>query len=1029
MERVGWLRYFPGLDAAAPPVPVRHALRLAWLGGALLAVAAEAQAPETWARLSAADGLAHNSVYAIHQDRAGFLWFGTVDGLDRYDGYAFVHHRHDPDDPASLPHNLVRSIHEDADGALWVGTQGGVARLGPHGGEFQRFAVPPGPTGDRSVYDLARDRRGTLWAASAAGLLRLDARRGRFVAATAQRGVATALALRADTLWVLHDGEEPGAATLVRADVRRRRILGRWHVDAAVGAGHVLELDADGGVWLSGAGPLVLGAGEAWVEGTAPRGVRALAVLPDGGALVGLDGDGLARCADGACRTTLVDRDRPDWLHNYVRALHRDRSGAVWVGTYGGVYRSDPARKPFGTLRHRPNDSASLGSPAVSALAETPDGALWAASFDGALDRLDLATGRAERFGMGGTRPAGIGGVWTLFVDGRGRLWAGGTDGLAAVDWRTGRATRHPAVGAALGGSALTSIAEDSAGRLWVGSFGGLVRYDPARGETVLFPVTGDGRGPSQVVVNTIRRDGDVLWLGSPSGGLDRLDPATGRFEALGWRNAAGERPSGEATYDVLPDGRGGVWVGTVEGLIHRRADGTGRHLTTADGLPGTVVYSVQPDGRGRLWLGTNRGLARLDPATGSVTTYDLADGIGTMEFNRSARLQTRDGRLVFGGATGVVGFDPEAIRPDRRRPEVALVGVEAASRSGVRRLDGRGLEGVVLSPSERTATFTLAALAFEDPSQSRYAYRLDGLDEEWVQAGTERRARYTGLPPGDYVFRARAANHDGTWSEGALVMPVRVEPWMWETTWFRVLAVALLLGLAALAYRARVARLLAVERLRLRIAGDLHDDLSSDLSGIALATDLLGRRPGLDTADRQRLADVHSTATSMVDALRDIVWTVDPAHDSVEAFARRVRLVADRLLDGRPHAVEVDLPDAGALPMPLRRELLLILKEALHNAQRHAEAGRVDVRLGRDGADLVLVVEDDGVGFDPAAVASGHGLRSLRTRAERVGGALAVDSAPGRGTRVRLAVPLPRNREARARRWAVPWLRRHATP
>ena len=1010
---------------------VCSALRLASLGGALLAGAADAQAPETWTRLSVADGLAHNSVYAIHRDRAGFLWFGTVDGLDRYDGYAFVHHRYDPDDPASLPHNLVRTIHEDDDGALWVGTQGGVARLGPRGGGFERLFVPPNETGDRSVFDFARDGRGTLWAAGAAGLLRLDARRGRFVTAYARSGPAAALGLRGDTLWVLHTGEAVEAGTLVRVDVRRRRVSGRWRVAPSVRWTYALDLDADGRVWLSGAGPLVFegGVARALDDGGAPGAVRALAVSPDGDVLVGLGGAGLARCAGGACRTTLVDRDRPDWLHNYVRAIHRDRSGALWVGTYGGVYRSDPARKPFWTLRHRPNDPASLGSPAVSALAETPDGALWAASFDGALDRLDPATGRAERFGAGGARSIGVGGVWTLFVDVRGRLWAGGTDGLAAVDWRTGRATRHPTVGAAFGGSALTSIAEDAAGQLWVGSFGGLVCYDPETRTLTRFPVTGDGRGPSQPVVNAIRRDGDALWIGSPSGGLDRLDPATGRFEALGLRNAAGERPSGEATYDVLPDDRGGAWVGTVEGLIHRRADGTIRQLTTADGLPGTVVYSVQPDGRGRLWLGTNRGLARLDPVSGTVTTYDLADGIGTMEFNRGARLRTRDGRLVFGGATGVVGFDPDAIRPDRRPPGGVLVGIEASSRTGVRRRDGRGLEGVVLSPRERTATFTLAALAFEDPDQSRYAYRLDGLDEGWVDAGTERRARYTGLPPGEYVFRARAANHDGTWSEAALAVPVRVEPWVWETTWFRALAIALAVGLVALAYRARVARLLAVERLRLRIAGDLHDDLSSDLSGIALATDLLGRRPGLEAADRQRLADVHRTATSMVDALRDIVWTVDPAHDSVEAFARRVRLVADRLLDGRPHAVEVDLPDAGALPMPLRRELLLILKEALHNAHRHAEADRVDVRLRRGGAGLVLAVEDDGVGFDPEAVAGGHGLRSLRTRAERIGGTLSVDSAPGRGTRVRLAVPLPRSREARAPRWSVPWRRRPPTP
>lgn len=1001
--------------------------RLVGLLASLLALAAptDAQPIDAWTRLHVGDGLAHNSVYAIHQDRLGFMWFGTLDGLDRYDGYAFVSFRHDPSDSASLPHNLVRALHEDPDGTLWVGTQNGLARRGPRATGFERFAVPPDPgTGDRSVFDIGRDHRGTLWVATAGGLLRHVPTEGRL--ARALGGVFHGLALHGDTLWVLRGAAPEQTGTLLRIDLRRQRVVGRWRVEETLGTPLAIDVDSEGRPWLSGEGPVGF-RGNQIAEGLADYTTRVVERASSGDIWIGGVGSGVRRCRRDGCVDALVDPARPDWIHNYVRAVAEDRTGAIWVGTYGGVYRWDPARAPFRTIGHRPRDPASLSTPAVSALAEDADGRLWVGSFDGGLDRLDPQTGRVERFGAGTDRGAVLGGIWSLLADSKGRLWGAGGLGLARINTETGQTRVVRAVSERLGGAVATSLAEDAEGGIWVASFGGLVRVDPATNRVVSFPVTGDARGPRHPTANVVRADGSAVWVGQPWGGLERIDLRTGRFETVPLSADGEERLSGEATYDLLPDGRGGIWVATTSGLTLTRPDrGVVRHLTTADGLPGTVVYSIQPDARGHLWLGTSRGLARFDPAGDEVVAYDLTDGIGMMEFNRAARLSTQDGQLWLGGAEGIVGFDPAALRMDLRAPSVALAGVEVSSRSHTRYVDPRTLDRLVLGASERTFAATFSALTYSDPQAIRYAYQLEGLDNGWVEAGTQRHARYTALPPGDYTLRVRAITPSGVLSEPSAVLPVRVTPRLWETMWVRGLAVLALLSIGVLAYRARVGRLLAVERLRLRIAGDLHDDLSSDLSGIALATDLLGRRPGLAPSDRQRLADVRDAATQMVDALRDIVWAVDPAHDSVEAFGRRVRLVAQRMLEGHEHTIDIDLGGAAVpLPMATRRELMLIVKEALHNVVRHAQATHVSVSMHRDAARLRLSVSDDGVGFDRGAVHDGHGLGSLQSRAERIGGRLGIESAPGAGTRVSLAVDLAKSREARRRPWALPWAQR----
>ncbi|MEM7349262.1 MAG: ATP-binding protein, partial [Acidobacteriota bacterium] len=314
--------------------------------------------------------------------------------------------------------------------------------------------------------------------------------------------------------------------------------------------------------------------------------------------------------------------------------------------------------------------------------------------------------------------------------------------------------------------------------------------------------------------------------------------------------------------------------------------------------------------------------------------------------------------------------------------------------------------DALVLEPRQSSVAFEFAALDFTNSARTRYAYQLQGFDDGWIDNGAQRMARYHRLPPGRYRFRVMALGSDGLGKEGDS-LAIRILPPFWQTWWFRL--AGLLVALAGLmaAHRLRVARLLELERLRTRIAGDLHDDLSSELSGIALAMEVLQhQRP---EEQRPRLEQVRQRSLLMLERLRDIVWCVNPEHDNQEALVRRLRQVAETLLVDRPYRFETRLVGSGEIPLALRRHLLLVFKEALHNAVRHADAQRIDIRLTSNAGKLCLSVVDDGIGFDIDTATGGYGLASLRRRAAEMGATFRLTSRPGAGTALRLEAPLQR--------------------
>ncbi|RLB61167.1 MAG: hypothetical protein DRH08_14320 [Deltaproteobacteria bacterium] len=601
--------------------------------------------------------------------------------------------------------------------------------------------------------------------------------------------------------------------------------------------------------------------------------------------------------------------------------------------------------------------------------------------------------------------------MWALAEDRDGTMWIGTEKGLCSYRPERGfRAHDLPFPFTAAGGKQrvkqrVKQIVARANGTLWIGSNSGLFRFDPSTGETRLF-----GAGPNGLNIHGVgalisEPDGG-LWIGSTSGWLNYLDVTNESWRQFAITTSDGHPTPEAQVHDLFRDAEGVLWLATTLGL-GRFDPETARFelLLGALDLPGSVVFSIQADRKHRLWLGTNQGLVRYDRTQAGEArfrVYDLSDGVGNLEFNRHARWARPDGELLFGGMEGITVFFPNEIHDNPVRPHVAFTQIEILSREGESRREPASVERVVLSPNDTALSFEFTALSYTAPHRIRYAYRMEGLDQAWIDTGHRRFARYSRLPPGEYVFHVKAANNDGLWSKEAAVVAIVVEPHFWRTWWFLAAMIVAALAFTGLVHQARVRRLIASERMRLRIAADLHDDLGSELSGIAVGTALVSNRDYLKEPDRQRLEALSASAFRVMHDLRDVVWTLTPEHDTLGSFTRRLRSTAQHIVPDTDCVFETNCGNSDdPLPMRARRELMAIAKEALANACRHSVAERVEIEFRVEEGHVTLIVADDGVGFDPRARVDGSGLANLRRRARALGAEFILDTRPGGGTRI----------------------------
>jgi signal transduction histidine kinase/ligand-binding sensor domain-containing protein len=972
------------------------------------------------------EGLAGDHVRFILQDSRGFLWLATNSGVSRFDGHTFRNY----DAADGLPFASARKLVEAPDGTLYALGRQKLARRPPSpragGPEFEPVASAElsGLVGD--ILDLAVGPDGSLALVGALGAARLSGDRVEpldlgppaLPERKAAEGAWTAAFDGEGALWVARTygitriGDE-GPRTLPLSSERQVSSGWGWLPSMTVDrSGRVWLITVGTGAWRfdrDGAGRPVIAEVLDRTSGLPSDLVRALHEGPDGTLWIGTSNHALVRIASSASGRRFVPVGPAQGLPDVeVYALNTDAQGNLWVGTavaglvrlavdgstsWGeaeglsppniGAIEDDPrggivvmlAGFRFATLRDGRVDSRWSAAPALDRepgwggeqlFATGSDGRLWLATAGGVAvyrrgTRLqDLATRGPEHIldkddGLPGTE------VHRLFRARDGSIWFGlihsdagvcrvGGDGNGLRCFGADAGLPIPAEGAA--------FAEDAAGNVWVGLYeGGVYRHREDRFET--WPEIGRDR---QSTTRSIRRDDEGrLWVaGTP--GLVRIDAADSPRPSLR-RYTMEDGLSAVDTMAIESDRFGRIYVGSVHGVDLLHPDGGKiRRFTSVDGLPVNHVRLLHRDPMGDLWVGTARGIARLVPRV-----------------------------------------DPEQAPP---RAYVTSVSVAGTPRDPVGLLS--------LATDERTVEFAFTAASFRAGETMRFQWRLEGASDEWTSPRADRAITFAGLAPGGYRFEVRAVDGEGLAGTPAS-FEFEIRPPFWTRAWFLTLAAIALGAAVALVYRLRVRRLVELERVRTRIATDLHDDIGASLSQIAVLSQYASRQAARGATEAlTSLERITELSGDVVDAMSDVVWSINPARDRMSDLVHRMRRFAvDLFLDGGA-VLRLDLPESPSDAMidpEARRQIYLVFKEALRNAASHSGAREVEAGLRHEGQAVLLTVRDDGGGIDGAPPSGGAGLESMRRRAQAIGATLEVRSRSGGGTEVLMRTPLPRRR------------------
>jgi signal transduction histidine kinase/ligand-binding sensor domain-containing protein len=953
------------------------------------ATALAAQQPyAATARYTVDDGLAQNHVTAVVQDSAGFIWLGTSRGLQRFDGYSFVDiGRIDTTAPPELERSIAGLL-LDARGRLWVSTYEGLYRARYSTAGFERV-------GRSSAW--APDSAGRLWLLPGGSLQWTDriANDVQMHTTSVQLGPtccsAVASTRSGNAVWVaLNRARQP----VVRVDLA----TGRQRAYDSEGILPIMAAaeDAAGRIWIAGTGGVaVLDTGAAAFRPIPRfRGVEVRVLIAQQEGMLVPANWGLTHIdASGA---VLAEMRAPDvFIEGTLgpASVATDREGGIWVGTTAsGLFRMDRSASRFLHTSRSSRPALPVASEFIMGLHQAADGTIWAGTLGGGAFRMDTAGRLLQTHRLAdGTVPHDE--VWDVASAPDGSVWLATSLGLCRAP-----ATPGPCVPPAEPLDPAADLTIDGEGWLWIArANAGVASFDPATGRART-RLTGD-RMFITVYADTTRSElwfaGDTLFRARIRGGALIEPPRPVELST-----------ASDRVIDVLRDMRGRLWVGSAEGL-HRFDDASERfHRIATPELARTTVFSIAEDGRGGLWLGTAQGIVHYAPDTRRSRRYTRRHGVFIGEPSRHAALRLGSGEMLFGGVHGLTRFHPADVTAPRAAPLVALTRVQRIRSDGARTVTLATDTQFALTPRDLAVTFEFAALTYAPDAERRYRYRLLGLQPEWVES-TDRSVTYAAPPPGRYTFEVQAAAAaDGPWSEAGVSLPLRVVPPFWRTAWFQLLLLALFMGATWALHRMRLRQVLATERLRLRIARDLHDEIGAGLSSIALMSDAVDRA-GIDAAARAHIERIGKSARDMVADLRDIVWAIDPGGDRLDDVVTRMRDVSADLL--RDVHVDFIAPPAAELSekigMAARRDLLRIYKEALHNVARHARATTVDIRLAATGESIELIVADDGVGFDPHAVRGGTGLKSMRERAARLGARLEMSRRAAGGTVVRLTL------------------------
>ncbi len=814
---------------------------------------AGAQEERTFARFTMEDGLSHNTVYSVVQDRLGFLWLATEGGLDRFDGFSFQPHLYDPLDTNTIPLSNSNVLLSDHDGNIWVGTWGGgLAKYDVTANTFTRYGNNPlnsSSLSDNRIQALFEDHAGNLWIGTySGGLNRFNEQTKTFTYYKHDPG--NPLSLTSNRIWSLAEddnhrlwiGTNNGLCGISLDSLQERRFLSYRHepgnpASLSHNVIRVLYLDHQGSLWIGTQRGLNRkhegrkGFDRFFADSDNPKSLSADVINcitedSSGSLWVGTFQGGLNQLdlnnVSAGFRRFSYKPDNPASLsHNDIRCIFMDRSFNLWVSTRGGgVSKTDLKPRKFSLV----TDFKHISNERIWAIFshESPgENSLWLGTDKGLL-QIDSIRGQITLFQTGVKKNNTINNnyIRALHQDEDRVLWIGTSGGgLNRYDLNTRRFSylvNDPDNPNSLSDNRIRVIFEevDVPGKpLWIGTYGGLNQYDRSAKTWRRFNYSSaDSHSISHDEIRVIFKDRKgILWVGTFGGGLNRWDAVRQRF--IRYKSEPG-RPDGLNSNDILcladdPDtSQHVIWIGTDGRGLNRFdvASTSFTHITSADGLPNNVIYGIISGRAGNLWISTNRGLCKFNPRNHAFHNYDIRDGLQSNIFGQGAAFKNRKHIIFFGGLKGINYFDPARVDNNPFVPPVAITAFKIFDREDRRSFLQQ--QHRKLSYEDYFFTIEFAAMDFTIPEKNLYAYRLKGFDIDWIPSGNRRYASYTNVEPGSYLFEVIASNNDGLWNDTGLSIAITITPPFWKTWWFKVLSVLVMLGSAAYWYTARIRKI-----------------------------------------------------------------------------------------------------------------------------------------------------------------------------------------------------------------------------
>lgn len=800
---------------------MRANLRLLWiLPVFLLHAALYAGSGGRFRQYTTESGLSQNSVYAFCQDRYGFIWLGTQDGLNRFDGYSFVIYKPVPEDSSSIAGSSVRGIVSASNGDLWIATRSGLCRYNRASNNFTRFPshgqADSGPISD-ALTDIEEDKNGNLWIS------------------TLENGVSVMnLQTMKFTHFVHNDGDAEGK--LSGNDPRGLSCGADGHMwittwangineyDPATGKftwysvdnGKLMHQYTRGAICASSSGKVYIGS---WGRGIRiwdpeAKTMNDLSVGNDPsdprGMIWNIVEDRKGRIWAATAETGLfmydpVTGERQRFVNNIddpssindnnVWSVGVDRSNHIWAGTWqGGVNVLNERISSFLHYRHNPYDSTALPSKTVWAFCEDGAGGLWVGTGAGPahLNRTTDNFDYVVHHHLGDEEPSTRSNIQSLARDQEGKIWMGSIGG--------GLYVYHPANNSyarylpeadsnRLKASIISALLCDRDGNIWIGAGGYVQKYNKTRDDFFTYkPPEKDSLGRTAAVTVIREISATELYVAYSTGHLYRFNKETGEF-TIEWKS-----PGGEVTC-VAPDKRGGTWLGTGGNGMFYLFDGKETRFTETTGLPNNSINAIAFDENDVLWISTNNGICKMDPLTKEIRNYRQEDGTQGNEFNQNAAYRTSDGRLWFGGTNGITAFYPADITVNQTPADAVFLSFTVLNEP-YRQGDHIGVAKTIeLSWRDYFFSFEYSGTEYTNSGKNQYKYMMEGFDEDWVEAGNRRYVTYTNLDPGEYTFRVMASNNDGVWNGKMAEVRIIIHPPFWKTKWFYALCTLLLIS------------------------------------------------------------------------------------------------------------------------------------------------------------------------------------------------------------------------------------------